>query len=139
MEVKKKKAKENNVKTTIYHTNIRKKYELSSTVPSSILSNNNDYSDIIMIIYTYYKTKSSAASVCLLTKNSKTTARIFLRFSPIDRVILPENTVIWFVKVLCECLYNNARISLNFIKCQFSTLLVICFICFCFFSQRESF
>ena len=25
-------------------------------------------------------------------KNSKTTARIFMRFSPIDRVILPENT-----------------------------------------------
>ena len=31
-------------------------------------------------------------SVCLLTKNSKTRERIFMRFSPIDRVILPENT-----------------------------------------------
>ena len=31
-------------------------------------------------------------SVCLLTKNSKTTERISMRFSPIDRVILPENT-----------------------------------------------
>ena len=47
-------------------------------------------------IYKYYKTKSSAASVCLfvclLTKTSKTTQQIFMRFSPIDRVILPENT-----------------------------------------------
>ena len=41
-------------------------------------------------------------SVCLLTKNSNTTERIFMRFSPIDRVILPENTGIYFVKVLCE-------------------------------------
>ena len=31
-------------------------------------------------------------SVCLLTINSKTTARIFIRFSPIDRVILQKNT-----------------------------------------------
>ena len=43
-------------------------------------------------IYTYYKTNFSAASVCLLTKNSKTITRIFMRFSPIDRVIIPENT-----------------------------------------------
>ena len=47
-------------------------------------------------IYTYYKTKSSAASVCLSVclraKNSKTTARIFMGFSPIDRAILPENS-----------------------------------------------
>ena len=31
-------------------------------------------------------------SVCLQAINSKTTERIFMRFSPIDRVILPENT-----------------------------------------------
>ena len=43
-------------------------------------------------IYTYYKTKSSAASVCLHAKNAKTTALIFMGFSPIDRVILPENS-----------------------------------------------
>ena len=47
-------------------------------------------------IYTYYKTKSSAASVCLsvclLAINSKTTAQIFMGFSPIDRVILPKNS-----------------------------------------------
>ena len=43
-------------------------------------------------IYTYYKTKSSAPSVCLWAINLKTTERIFMRFSPIDRVILPENT-----------------------------------------------
>ena len=31
-------------------------------------------------------------SVCLSAINSTTTERIFMRFSPIDRVILPENT-----------------------------------------------
>ena len=30
--------------------------------------------------------------VCLSAINSKTTEQIFMRFSPIDRVILPENT-----------------------------------------------
>ena len=56
----------------------------------------------IYIYIIYYKTKSSAASVCLSAINSKTTERIFTRFSPIDRAILPENTAIQFVKVLCE-------------------------------------
>ena len=60
----------------------------------------------IFIIYTYYKTKSSAASVCLSVclraKNSKPTTRIFMGFQPIDRVIHPENSGIYFVKVLCE-------------------------------------
>ena len=45
-----------------------------------------------LVIYTYYKTRSSAASVCLHAINSKTTARIFMRFSPIDRVIFPGNS-----------------------------------------------
>jgi hypothetical protein len=51
-----------------------------------------------ILIFTYYKTKSSPASVCLsaclLAMNSKNTARIFMRFSPVDRVIIPENSSI---------------------------------------------
>ena len=41
-------------------------------------------------------------SVCLHAKNSKTTAQIFMGFSPIDRVILPETSGISLVKGLCE-------------------------------------
>ena len=44
-------------------------------------------------ITTYYKTKSPAASVCLLALNSKSTGRIFIQFSTTGRVILEEGLV----------------------------------------------
>ena len=43
-------------------------------------------------IHIIKQSPSPHLSVCLLTKNSKTTERIFMPFSPKDRVILPENT-----------------------------------------------
>ena len=39
-------------------------------------------------------------SVC--SRKTRKLQPLFMRFSPIDSVILPENTGIWFVKVLCE-------------------------------------
>ena len=49
-------------------------------------------SRIVISIHVIKQSPPPRLSVCPLAINSKTTARIFIRFSPIDRVILPENT-----------------------------------------------
>ena len=69
--------------------------------------------DFILTIYTCYKTKFSAASVCLSVClqaiNSKTTARIFMRFSPID-----SNSSGKFWYIFCQgCMWIGWNITIN--------------------------